>query len=152
MSVVELRQPKFDSKVEYNRLKSETVNLWRALDALGRRIDSLERGVIAKPEAKAEEKSSYPSMTAIKRAVCDFFGLTDAELVSSRQTASLVLPRHIFFYLCRANTLRSLMDIGGFIGGRDHATVLHGVKKIEKRIAADPELVDELRFILGMIP
>ena len=44
------------------------------------------------------------------------------------------------------------MDIGGFIGGRDHATVLHGVKKIEKRIAADPELVDELRFILGMIP
>lgn len=52
-----------------------------------------------------------------------------------------VRARHIFFYACRKLTRRSFASVGRECGGRDHATVIHGIKKVEcHRKKFEPEV------------
>lgn len=63
-------------------------------------------------------------------------GLSVGDLKSEQRSLNLVRPRHVFFWLARRFTSRSLPFIGTVCGGRDHTTVLHGVRKIEVVAAA----------------
>lgn len=92
------------------------------------------------------------SIGAIKAAVCERFGVSDDELVSSSRTARLAWPRQAAMYLARELTPQSLPAIGREFGGRDHTTVMHALKRAETRIAGDPDLrraVDDLRRALA---
>ncbi len=51
-----------------------------------------------------------------------------------------MVPRQISMYLARKHTNMSLLEIGGFFGGRDHTTVLHGIDKISKLYQEDAQL------------
>ena len=51
-----------------------------------------------------------------------------------------MVPRQIAIYLCRDLTKCSYPEIGEKFGGKDHSTIIHSVKKIEKQLAADHEL------------
>lgn len=66
----------------------------------------------------------------IQRLVCKKFGIDRLDIISSRRTAVVILPRQIAMYLCRTYTTRSMPDIGRQFGGRDHTTILHGYRKI----------------------
>jgi hypothetical protein len=72
----------------------------------------------------------------ILRAVCREFDITKVELLSDRRSADVVRPRHIAFSLCKHLTTCSLPEIGRRFGGRDHSTVLHGVRKLACFLAA----------------
>jgi chromosomal replication initiator protein len=88
------------------------------------------------------------SIGDIKAAVCQRFGVSSEELVSSARTARLTWPRQAAMYLARELTSQSLPSIGREFGGRDHTTVMHALKRAEKRLSSDPTLrraVDELR-------
>ncbi|MGN6371680.1 MAG: chromosomal replication initiator protein DnaA [Solirubrobacteraceae bacterium] len=88
------------------------------------------------------------SITEIKAAVCERFGVSSEELVSSTRTARVTWPRQAAMYLARELTSQSLPSIGREFGGRDHTTVMHALKRAETQIAGDPTLrraVDELR-------
>lgn len=76
----------------------------------------------------------------IQRATALQFGLTKTDLLSQRRTKQIVGPRQIAMYLSKVMTVRSLPDIGRRFGGRDHTTVLHAVRKIEKLLESDPSL------------
>jgi hypothetical protein len=69
--------------------------------------------------------------------VCEHFRCSQIDLRSQRRTAKIVEPRQIAMYLAAKITEKSLPQIGNALGGRDHTTVLHGVRKVELMLARD---------------
>ncbi len=82
-----------------------------------------------------------PFLNDIFRATADYFQLSMAEFMSRRRQARLTLPRQIAMYLAKVMTVRSFPEIAGKLGGRDHTTILHGVRKIELLIAIEDQRV-----------
>jgi|FLOH01.1.fsa_nt_gi chromosomal replication initiator protein DnaA len=80
------------------------------------------------------------SMDDIAQLVTEHFDVRLSELQSKKRHKSIAWPRQVSMYLTRRITKRSLQDIGGFYGGRDHSTVLHAIKKVEEQLAQDPGL------------
>jgi chromosomal replication initiator protein len=87
----------------------------------------------------------------ILKLVSAHYNVTRADLLSSRRTASVVRPRQIAMYLSKTLTLRSLPEIGRRFGGRDHTTVLHAVRKIERMMAEHPALKNEITLLSRML-
>ncbi|MGE0338268.1 MAG: chromosomal replication initiator protein DnaA [Xanthobacteraceae bacterium] len=87
----------------------------------------------------------------ILKVVSKHYGVTRADLLSSRRTANVVRPRQIAMYLAKVLTLRSLPEIGRRFGGRDHTTVLHAVRKIEGLVQGDKVLSEEIDVLKRML-
>ena len=62
--------------------------------------------------------------------VCDHFHVTMEQLVSKNRSNEIAKPRQIAMYLCKNMTNIPLDSIGALLGGRDHSTIIHGIKKI----------------------
>jgi len=84
----------------------------------------------------------------IQRRVSEHFKIRQAEMVSARRARVVARPRQIAMYLSKQLTPRSLPEIGRRFGGRDHTTVIHAVKQIEKLRAADTEIDADVRLLL----
>ena len=67
----------------------------------------------------------------IQNAICRKFLIPMNEFLSERRDRRLTVPRQVSWVLCRILTLRSYPDIGRRTGGRDHTTVLHGIRKFD---------------------
>ncbi len=87
------------------------------------------------------------SIEAILHAVSDRFNVSISQLQSKSRTRSLALPRQITMYLSRKLTNMSLTEIGGFLGGRDHSTVIHADEKIMRLLKKDKNLLFVLQKI-----
>jgi chromosomal replication initiator protein len=83
----------------------------------------------------------------IQKTVADHFGLKQADLLSERRTRAVARPRQIGMYLCKHLTTRSYPDIGRRFGGRDHTTVLHGVRKIDELMAKDEQIARDVEAL-----
>ena len=70
-----------------------------------------------------------------------------AELKGKKRNAEIVLPRQIVMYLCRNMTDTPLKSIGALLGGKDHASISHGVKKIEQDMKTDEALNNTINII-----
>ena len=84
----------------------------------------------------------------IQSSVCKFFKISKNEMISSRRSRYLVRPRQTAIYLTKILTSKSLPEIGREFSNRDHTTIIHSVKTIEKLIKEDTELcsnVDNLK-------
>jgi hypothetical protein len=90
----------------------------------------------APPPPLVRSEPREPSIGEILWAVCDEFNLRKNELVAERRSLDVVRPRHIAFALCKHLTSRSLPEIGRRFGGRDHTTVLHGIRKMAASLEA----------------
>lgn len=73
----------------------------------------------------------------IKSIVAESYGKRVLDLEGQCRTPDLVLPRHIAYYLCRAISGYSYPIIARAFGGRDHTTILSGIKKISRMIAME---------------
>ena len=62
------------------------------------------------------------------------------QLQSRRRYPGVLLPRQVGMYLARQLTGLSLGQIGAYFGGRDHSTVLHACRKVERALESDPSL------------
>lgn len=80
------------------------------------------------------------SIDQIVEAVIGQFNVKLTELQSKKRNKTLALPRQVCMFLARRLTRRSLEEIGGYFGGRDHSTVLHATKTIRKLLDTDPAL------------
>jgi chromosomal replication initiator protein len=87
----------------------------------------------------------------IQKLVATRYNVSRADILSERRTAAVVKPRQIAMYLSKALTPRSLPEIGRRFGGRDHTTVLHAVRKIEKALSDDRLLTEEIELIKRML-
>ena len=73
----------------------------------------------------------------IMEVVSEHFNVPVSELKGKKRTAEIVLPRQIVMYLCRALTDTPLKAVGVLLGGKDHASISHGVKKITANLKTD---------------
>ena len=84
----------------------------------------------------------------IQTIVCQFFKISKNEMLSARRSRYLVRPRQTAIYLTKLLTSKSLPEIGRSFSNRDHTTVIHSVKTIEKLRKEDKELnsnIDNLK-------
>ncbi|MHC4847199.1 MAG: chromosomal replication initiator protein DnaA [Planctomycetota bacterium] len=88
------------------------------------------------------------SVENIMRSVADRFAISVRDITGKRRHRHVARARHVCMFLARKMTSHSLEEIGGYIGGRDHTTVMHGFQRIRNDVQADPELaqlIDSLR-------
>lgn len=79
-------------------------------------------------------KSKTITPEACIKAVEKHFNLREGDIISQKKTKDISYPRQMCMYIMRELTKQSLPKIGQVLGGRDHTTVLHGIKKIENDI------------------
>jgi chromosomal replication initiator protein len=122
----------------YSSLTGGEINLQTAQDVLKNLIDSQVRKV---------------TIESIQKAVCEQFGLRQAEIKAKNNSRVIVFPRQIAMYLAKHLTDASLPEIGRQFGGKHHTTVLHSVDKIEESRKNDKDLnrvLNKLTESLGL--
>ena len=87
----------------------------------------------------------------IQTLVCKFFKISKNEMLSSRRSRYLVRPRQTAIYLTKILTSKSLPEIGREFSNRDHTTIIHSVKTIEKLKQNDPEMVENINKLKNQI-
>jgi len=87
----------------------------------------------------------------IQSTVCKFFKISKNEMLSSRRSRYLVRPRQTAIYLTKILTSRSLPEIGREFSNRDHTTIIHSVKTIEKLKENDSEMTSNINNLKNQI-
>jgi len=87
----------------------------------------------------------------IQTLVCKFFKISKNEMLSSRRSRYLVRPRQTAIYLTKILTSKSLPEIGREFSNRDHTTIIHSVKTIEKLKERDSEMVENINKLKNQI-
>ena len=77
------------------------------------------------------------TIAEIQAAVAKFYHMPIREMTSARRAWGVARPRQVAMYLARELTPKSLPDIGRRFGNRDHTTVIHAIRQVEKRCACD---------------
>ena len=87
----------------------------------------------------------------IQTTVCKFFKISKNEMLSSRRSRYLVRPRQTAIYLTKILTSKSLPEIGREFSNRDHTTIIHSVKTIEKLKEKDSEMLENINKLKNQI-
>ena len=87
----------------------------------------------------------------IQTLVCKYFKISKNEMLSSRRSRYLVRPRQVAIYLSKILTTKSLPEIGREFSNRDHTTVIHSVKTIEKLKSDDNEISNGINYLKNQI-
>ncbi|QYZ69966.1 chromosomal replication initiator protein DnaA [Neotabrizicola shimadae] len=83
----------------------------------------------------------------IQRKVAEHYNVRLSDLIGPKRLRAIARPRQVAMYLSKQMTHRSLPEIGKRFGGRDHTTIMHGVRKIEELMATDSQLADDLQLL-----
>jgi hypothetical protein len=83
----------------------------------------------------------------IQAAVARHFGIQLPEMWSARRSREVARPRQVAMYLARELTPMSLPCIGNRFGKRDHTTVMHAIKTVERLVATDPEFAADVAVL-----
>jgi chromosomal replication initiator protein len=96
-------------------------------------------------------KENTVNIDIIQTVVCKFFKISKNEMLSSRRSRYLVRPRQTAIYLTKILTTKSLPEIGREFSNRDHTTIIHSVKTIEKLKENNPEMNDNINKLKNII-
>jgi chromosomal replication initiator protein len=86
------------------------------------------------------DRQKMITIDSIQKAVAANFSISVSDLKSSKRLKIYSIPRQISMYLCRAMTKCSYPEIGEKFGGKDHSTVIHAVRQVEKKLSEDRDL------------
>jgi chromosomal replication initiator protein len=98
----------------------------------------------------ANNTQSYENIQSVVSA---YYGISVSDLISSKRSAKIILPRHISMYLIKEIYDLPYKKIGSLFGGRDHTTVMSACEKIENDLKTDNELkmaVDNIKKKLNI--
>ena len=95
-------------------------------------------------------KSTFNNVTInhVIKYVSRELKISERQLIGKGRTMEVAIARQIAMYLCREYTSSSLTNIGLYFGKRDHSTVIHACRNIEKKINEDKEMkntIDNMR-------
>lgn len=132
-----------------HRITSNVRELEGALNRVVHQASLLRRAVsidMAQEVLKDLLRSNERRVTIeeIQRAVVEHYQLKMSDMQSTRRARAVARPRQVAMYLAKQLTPRSLPEIGKKFGGRDHTTVMHAVKQIEKLCDSDRNLADDV--------
>ena len=137
------------AKIENNTRELEgAITKLQGLSLLtGGKIDlELARGALGDTDSPEQRRITIQQ---ILDAVTKYYGVRLADLQSKKRNKSIAWPRQVCMYLARKHTRYSLEEVGGYFGGRDHTTVLHGVRTVTGDMETDPEIARQVRQIDG---
>ena len=83
----------------------------------------------------------------IQRKVSEHYNIRLSDMIGPKRLRTYARPRQIAMFLSKQLTSRSLPEIGRRFGGRDHTTVMHGVKRIEELRAQDGQIAEDLEML-----
>jgi chromosomal replication initiator protein len=87
----------------------------------------------------------------IQRKVAEHYNIRLSDMIGPKRLRNIARPRQVAMYLAKQLTPRSLPEIGRRFGGRDHTTIMHGVRKIEELMATDSQLTDDLQLLRRLL-
>lgn len=128
---------------ELARRESEMADSLARLERLRQEADSAVRAAnnaLRKWHMSAElltcKRPNPMSLDTLARRICRVFGVSRTELLSERRGKQIVFARHAFCYWAVRRSVRSMPQIGRWLGGRDHTTILHGKRAYVAKRAA----------------
>jgi chromosomal replication initiator protein len=149
--VIEFIASKFDQSVR--ELEGALVRVAAWAELTGQIIDQ-ELTERALQDLIPQTENEIPPQL-IMEETASYFTLTTGDLVSKSRSRPLTTARHIGMYIMRECTGLSLVKIGEIFGGRDHTTVLHGIKKVEDEMRARDatfrQVQDVTRIVRGRV-
>lgn len=83
----------------------------------------------------------------IQRKVSEHYNIRLSDMIGPKRVRNFARPRQVAMWLCKRLTNRSLPEIGRRFGGRDHTTVMHGVRKIDELKTTDSQIADDLEML-----
>ena len=83
----------------------------------------------------------------IQRKVSEYYNIRLSDIIGPKRLRSYARPRQVAMYLAKQLTSRSLPEIGRRFGGRDHTTVMHGVKRIEELKLTDGQIAEDVEML-----
>ena len=92
-----------------------------------------------------------PMFREIMGAVCEYYDVTPADILSEARWLRVAYPRLIVYYLARRLTRLSLHAIADRVGQRDHATIYSGIKRVSYRLRKDEILRDDIDVLRAKI-
>ena len=93
-----------------------------------------------KPAKPVGIEETITRMKIIRRVVCETYCINREALLSARRTNAVVFPRHVYIYLASRLTKASLPQIGKSVGGQDHTTILHAIRRMNVRLRSNPAI------------
>lgn len=96
-------------------------------------------------------KNNIITPEKIMEVICNEYNVTPEEIKSQRRSQDLVIPRHMFMYLCRHIIDMTYDEIAKFLERKDHTTVMHGYKKIRDEIKENPLFANKIENLKNLI-
>lgn len=126
-------------------LEGALTRLFAFASLVGREIDmELTQDCLADVLRASERKITVEE---IQRQVADYYNIRMSELIGPKRLRTFARPRQVAMYLAKQLTSRSLPEIGRRFGGRDHTTVMHGVRKIEELKQTDGQIAEDVELL-----
>ncbi len=99
-----------------------------------------------------ESKSRRLDINDIMSSVCNYYQVSERDVLGQRRFRPYVRPRQIVCYIAKYNIPHiTLKDIGRYLGNRDHSTVIHAVRSVEDEMSYNQKFSDEINEIKGTL-
>ena len=126
-------------------LEGALTRLFAFASLVGREIDmDLTQDCLADVLRASERKITVEE---IQRRVSEHYNIRLSDIIGPKRLRSYARPRQVAMYLCKHLTSRSLPEIGRRFGGRDHTTVMHGVRRIEELKSTDGQIAEDVELL-----
>ncbi|MFN0113938.1 MAG: chromosomal replication initiator protein DnaA [Paracoccaceae bacterium] len=87
----------------------------------------------------------------IQRKVAEHYNVRLSDMIGPKRVRTIARPRQVAMYLAKQMTTRSLPEIGRRFGGRDHTTIMHGIRKVEELKAGDSQLAEDIDLLRRLL-
>jgi chromosomal replication initiator protein len=87
----------------------------------------------------------------IQRKVAEHYNVRLSDMIGPKRVRTIARPRQVAMYIAKRKTTRSLPEIGRRFGGRDHTTIMHGIRKIEELLESDPQMVEDVDLLCRLL-
>jgi len=91
------------------------------------------------------------SIEDIQRKVAEHFNVRLSDLIGPKRVRTIARPRQVAMYLAKHLTTRSLPEIGRRFGGRDHTTIMHGIRKVDELRQSDSQLAEDIDLLRRLL-
>jgi len=126
-------------------LEGALTRLFAFASLVGREIDmELTQDCLADVLRASERKITVEE---IQRRVSDYYNIRMSDIIGPKRLRSYARPRQVAMYLSKQLTSRSLPEIGRRFGGRDHTTIMHGVRRIEELKQTDGQIAEDVEML-----
>lgn len=91
------------------------------------------------------------TLDQIIKTCCEYYKIRQNDITGTSRARAVARPRQMAMYLSKSLTSRSYPEIARKLGGRDHTTVLYGVRKIEELMAVDSQIAEDAEILRRML-